>query len=115
MKMFCILATLSSGKGRKNAIENLLLNTLTNPSILLRGRGKLTIATSTRSNAHSWERAKTGSGIKRRNSIKNYNTSRRLQWHRQKQMIPGFEEAIIGMSLSESINTTIPADQAYSE
>jgi len=33
----------------------------------------------------------------------------------QKQMIPGFEEAITGMSLNESINTTIPADQAYGE
>ena len=33
----------------------------------------------------------------------------------QNQVIPGFEEAIIGMSPGESINTTIPAYQAYGE
>lgn len=29
------------------------------------------------------------------------------------QMIPGFEQAVLGMALGESKTTTIPADQAY--
>ena len=33
----------------------------------------------------------------------------------QNQVIPGFEQAVIGMSPGESANISIPADQAYGE